>query len=225
MKDIEKLDNPVWYSLSETHSDFAILYPSISFYKPEYCLFGAFLNIQNYTSDIEEYSKLNPDFFILGEKPELQESIIIKKELVCLQMILFEKNAHEITEEIIPLGPEHYKELFELVLLVQPGYFRQKTAVLGTYFGIFKDNKLIAAAGERLQMNSFTEISAVVTHPDYTRKGFAKQLTTHTANAIFDKGKIPYLHVSELNSIAIGVYQSLGFKTRRKISFWNLIRK
>jgi predicted GNAT family acetyltransferase len=73
-----------------------------------------------------------------------------------------------------------------------------------------------------MKMNDFTEVSAVVTHPFYTGKGFAKQLVAHTANAIFDENKIPYLHVAETNFGAIGLYEKLGFRTRRKISFWNL---
>lgn len=80
----------------------------------------------------------------------------------------------------------------------------------------------MAVTGERMKMNDFTEISAVVTHPRYTGKGFAKQLIAHTANNVFDENKTPYLHVAETNFGAIRLYEKLGFKTRRKISFWNL---
>jgi predicted GNAT family acetyltransferase len=80
----------------------------------------------------------------------------------------------------------------------------------------------VAVAGERMKMNDFTEVSAVVTHPSYAGKGFAKQLIAHAANKIFDENKIPYLHVAETNFGAIRLYDNLGFKTRRKISFWHL---
>jgi len=39
---IEKLKNPVWYSLNETHQSFLIEYEGVRFYRPEICTFGAF---------------------------------------------------------------------------------------------------------------------------------------------------------------------------------------
>ena len=122
------------------------------------------------------------------------------------------------------LTEENADELFQLVNLVQPGYFKKKTASLGNYFGIFKKNMLVAVTGERMQMDNYIEVSAVVTHPDHTGKGYAKQLVAHTANNIFAQQKIPYLHVSAANTGAIQLYEKLGFKLRRKISFWNIIR-
>jgi predicted GNAT family acetyltransferase len=112
--------------------------------------------------------------------------------------------------------------LSNLVNEVQPGYFKKKTRLMGNYFGVIKEGKLVAAAGERMKMNNFTEVSAVVTHPFYTGKGFAKQLVAHTANKIFDENKTPYLHVAETNLDAIRLYEKLGFITRRKMSFWDL---
>ena len=52
-----KLDNPVWNSLSETHKDLAIEYGSIKFYHPDYCPFGGFINGENTAEGIFEYSK------------------------------------------------------------------------------------------------------------------------------------------------------------------------
>ena len=82
----------------------------------------------------------------------------------------------------------------------------------------------MALAGERMKMNGYTELSAVVTHPDHTGKGFASQLIKHATDKIFDNNQIPYLHVSERNTRAIKVYEKLGFTTRSKISFWRLAR-
>lgn len=72
---------------------------------------------------------------------------------------------------------------------VQPGFIREKTVQMGTYFGIYKDNRLIAASGERIKLNAFTEVSAVVTHPNYIRKGYAKQLIKQTTDKIFTEKK------------------------------------
>ena len=74
-------------------------------------------------------------------------------------------------------------------------------------------------------MNDFTEVSAIVTHPEHTGKGYARQLITYVVNKILDQEKTPYLHVAETNTGAISLYRKLGFETRRKISFWNLVSK
>ncbi len=141
-------------------------------------------------------------------------------------MLLKKQIELELKEEIISLQNEGQREdLFNLVSLVQPGYFKNKTADLGKYFGIYKDDKLVAVSGERMQMNDFTEISAIVTHPNHTGNGYAKQLIKYTTDQVFQEKKTPYLHVVESNVHAIRLYEKLGFTTRRKINFWNLSSK
>lgn len=221
--DYTKLDNPAWYSLSETHQEFSINYNNIKFYNPDYCPFGGFIISENISESIDEYSKLTDGFFIVGEKPQLSNHLKLNKELICLQMISNNRIDVEIKEEIVALKTsEHIDALFDLVNLVQPGYFKRQTALLGNYFGIFKDNKLIAVTGERMKMNDFTEVSAIVTHPEYTGQGYAKQLIAHAVNNIFDQNKTPYLHVVENNVGAIKLYEKLGFSTRRKMSLWHI---
>ena len=221
-----KLDTPAWNSLNETHQGFSLEYQAIKFYHPDYCAFGGSINKHLATEGINEYSNQTDSFFVIGEKPVFDNSITLKKDLICNQMILQSPIKMEVREEIIQLKIEHQKQdLFNLVNLVQPGYFKNKTANLGRYYGIYKDNKLIAVSGERMKMNEFTEISAIVTHPEHTRNGYAKQLIKHTTDQVFQENKTPYLHVLESNVGAIQLYQKLGFSTRRKISFWNLSLK
>ena len=97
--------------------------------------------------------------------------------------------------------------------------------MLGDYFGIFNNNKLVAVTGKRMRMNGFTEISAVVTHPDFTGRGYAKQLVAHVVNKNLSNNIIPYLHVAADNLPAIRLYEKLGFETRRKMSFWKIKRR
>lgn len=223
-KDDYKLDNPVWYSLAETHQKFSIDYNGIKFYHPDYCPFGGFDTATNISKHIEEYSTLADNFFIVGEKPEIPKGLVLKKELVCLQMIINDKIDKAITENISALTSEHSNALFQLVNLVQPGYFKNKTVLLGNYFGIFRDGELIAAAGERMKMKDYIEVSAIVTHPNHTGQGYAKQLIAHTVNNIFSQNNTPYLHVAENNTVAIRLYENLGFITRHRISFWNIVK-
>ncbi|HEV8282807.1 MAG TPA: GNAT family N-acetyltransferase [Chitinophagaceae bacterium] len=220
---VKKLDNPVWYSLSETHKDFSIDYKNLKFYAPDYCPFGGFENDNDISSGIDEYAKLTNNFFIVGEKPKFSKKINLKNELVCLQMVAERKIDVALKENVVKLNDKFEESLYNLVDLVQPGYFKKKTTLMGDYFGVFKDNTLVAVTGERMKMNEFTEVSAVVTHPLYTGRGYAKQLVAYTVNKIFDQNKTPYLHVAEKNNGAIRLYEKLGFKTRRKISFWNFV--
>lgn len=220
----KKLDNPVWHSLSEIHRNFAIDYNQTKFYQPDYCPFGAFSNIEGIEGAIDAYSNLADNFFIVGEKPSHSNSLTLKKELVCDQMIIHHRINADIKDEIIKLTKKDATALFQLVNLVQPGYFRTNTFLLGDYYGIFKDDQLLAVAGERLKMNNYTEISAVVTHPNHTGNGYAKQLVAHVVNNVFNQDKTPYLHVAETNTSAIRLYEKLGFLLRRKISFWNLVK-
>jgi GNAT superfamily N-acetyltransferase len=223
-QDDKKLDNPVWFSLSETHQSFAVDYGSIKFYHPDYCPFGGFEKGNSIAKSIDEYSVMVDIFFIVGEKPELSNLLKLNKELVCLQMIVYDAINITIYDPIIKLTDEHIDALYELVNLVQPGYFKRKTALLGNYYGIFKNDELVAVTGERMQMNNFVEVSAVVTHPNFTGKGYAKQLVAHAVNEIFKQNKTPYLHVIEDNIGAIQLYEKLGFTIRRKISFWNITK-
>ena len=223
-KDHHKLDNPVWYSLAETHQQFSVDYNIAKFYHPDYCPFGGFEATEKIANQIDEYSTLVDNFYVVGNKPQLSDRLVLNKELICLQMIVYNKIDIEIKEDITLLTQEHADTLFQLVNLVQPGYFKIKTALLGNYYGIFKNGQLVAAAGERMKMSDYTEISAIVTHPDYTGLGYAKQLIARTVNNIFDQNRIPYLHVVESNVGAINLYEKLGFTTRRNISFWNITK-
>jgi len=220
-----KLDNPVWHSLSETHKELAIEFDGAKFYDPEYCPFGGFINIEKTVHPLRCYSDRASNFFVVGQQPKSSNPLMLNKELVCNQMVLDSIIETDCDGEIVKLSAEHKDDLLDLVNLVQPGYFKNKTPELGNYYGIYGGNQLLAVAGERMKMNDYTEVSAVVTHPDHTGRGLAKKLVAHVSNNILLEDKNPYLHVAEENIVAVKLYEKLGFVTRRKISFWNFIKK
>jgi len=220
----EKLDNPAWYALQESHKEFALDYGDIRFYHPDYCRFGGFADKGATQKGIDGYAALVHDFYVIGDKPDFNKKLILKRELVCDQLLLEKQASMSIIEPITAILTEEQRaDLSQLIHEVFPGFFQSKTAELGSYYGIYKGGKLVAAAGERMKMKGYTEISAVVTRPEYTGKGYASQLIVRTANHIFEDDKIPYLHVTDSNSVAIRLYNRLGFKMRRKMSFWNFI--
>ncbi|HEX6181695.1 MAG TPA: GNAT family N-acetyltransferase [Chitinophagaceae bacterium] len=222
-KDEHKLDNPVWHSLEEAHQEFSVTYGSLKCYQADICPFGGYLGSNRIADQIDAYAALIDNFYIVGERPEFSSRLKLDKELVCLQMVIDHSVDLDILEDVVPLS-NHRDALFELVNMVQPGYFKRRTSLLGNYYGIFKNNELVAVTGERMKMNGLTEVSAVVTHPRHVGNGYAKQLVGYTVEKILEQGDTPFLHVTETNTGAIGLYEGLGFKTRRKISFWNFVQ-
>ncbi|MBJ3807302.1 GNAT family N-acetyltransferase [Streptomyces flavofungini] len=119
----------------------------------------------------------------------------------------------------VRLGPEDVPEMLDLVARTRPGPFRERTIELGTYLGIRHEGALVAMAGERLHPPGWTEISAVCTDPAYRGHGLASRLVLAVAYGIRERGEIPFLHTAARNTGAVRLYESLGFRLRRNISF------
>ncbi|MCT2563512.1 GNAT family N-acetyltransferase [Chryseobacterium herbae] len=218
-----KLDNPVYHSLNEYHEKFCFNFGDTKFYNPEVASFGGAAQLSR-EKDITDYAKICDDFLIFGAQPDLGNLKTELSRLVCDQYVLENPIQTDLTEEIIELKQEHYEELLAFVMKFYPYYFKARTPELGRYFGVFKDHKLVAVTGERMQMNDMTEVSAVITDTDYLGKGLAKQLVTFVSGKIFDDGKTPFLHVAESNTGAKRLYEKLGFMHRGTINLWGVKR-
>ena len=70
-------------------------------------------------------------------------------------------------------------------------------------------------AGERMYPPGYREISAVCTHPDEQGKGYAQLLVTMLVAENWQRGEIPFLHVSPENRPALRLYERLGFRQHR----------
>ena len=220
-----KLDNPAWFALSETHADFSISSGKAKRYRAEIVSFAAQESgTVELTPDLKSLLGKNDSVFVIGELPVQSNEFVMETVLPCAQMISFSPVKIKSLVTIEQLHEENDGELNTLVNFVQPGYFNKETRLMGDYFGIRQDGKLVAVTGERMRMFGLTEVSAVVTHPDYTGRGFAQQLVAHVVNKNLDSGVIPFLHVSESNQRAIGIYEMLGFVKRRTINFTKIIK-
>lgn len=124
----------------------------------------------------------------------------------------------ESRADVVRLGPDDAQEMMDLVSLTEPGPFFTETHQLGTYLGVREEGRLIAMAGERLQTDQVSEISAVCTHPGARRRGLAALLTSVLMDEIRERGQLPLLHVAETNIPAVKVYEQLGFRVRRDIT-------
>lgn len=100
-----------------------------------------------------------------------------------------------------------------------PGFFRIRTYILGSYFGIHVDGQLVAMAGERIALPGYREISAVCTLPGHAGKGYAAHLLRHILRFHSDNGLRSFLHVAAPNKRAIDLYERLGFEKTSAITF------
>jgi len=135
-----------------------------------------------------------------------------------VQMIA-EQHMPEIEDErITPLGEADAADMLELATLTKPGPFTLKALSLGDFWGVKENGRLIAMAGERLKQEGHTELSGVATHPDFQGKGLGRRLSLFVAGKIFARGERPFLHAWAANSVAIGLYESIGFKLRTRMN-------
>jgi ribosomal protein S18 acetylase RimI-like enzyme len=122
-------------------------------------------------------------------------------------------------DEAVVLGAADVPEMLALVEQTRPGPFLTRTIELGTYLGIRRRGRLVAMAGERLHPPGFTEISAVCTDEAWQGQGLATRLVLAVAAGIRSRGETPFLHAAADNTNAIRLYESLGFRLRRRTTF------
>lgn len=219
-----KLDNPAWWALNSVQQPFATGGTVAKRYQHGILPFAAYdhTSPENITA-LDEWLQPGEVFFLIGTLSSLPSHWELIRELPCVQMVL-EQPITDIpsTTSVIPLAAADRDDMFSLINKVQPGYYEPDTYRLGNYYGIRQEGRLVAIAGERIRLDGLTEVSAVCTDPAYTGRGYAQQLTTRVCLRNLEQGITPFLHTLTTNQRAIGVYERLGFRTRRVISFWKL---
>lgn len=123
----------------------------------------------------------------------------------------------ETDSEFVELAGADAGQMLELATLTKPGPFLLRTPELGRFIGVKAGGRLAAMAGERFNLPGYTEISCVCTHPDFRGRGYAGMLTRAMARRILDRGDVPFLHAWASNAPAIRLYETLGFRHRRKM--------
>jgi GNAT superfamily N-acetyltransferase len=225
-----QLDNMIWHALQTGNREMAILDEQVGYYRPDIAPFAA---MAEPTAD--NFTRLHQ--FLPAEKtialtypaslqPDTRYWKIIR-EMDCCQMI-YEKPVSHFTgkgsEKIQPLTDEHIPQMLELTAMTRPGPFFQNTILFGNYFGIFENGQLAAMCGQRMNPVPFLEVSAVCTHPDHRGKGYAKALMLRVMELILAQSFTPFLHVLSENATAIGLYESIGFRTRTRLNI-NMVKK
>jgi GNAT superfamily N-acetyltransferase len=221
------LDNPAWWALNSLHKDFALGTDQARRYRKAILPFIAYRTDKDgvpadVLDDLDPWIEPGETFYIIGRLPILPKGWITEFELPCAQMVLPAPSPATTPTPLAiePLGHHNATEMFELINRIQPGYYNIDTRLLGNYYGIRQQGRLIAMAGERVRIPGFSELSAICTDPAYTGLGYAQQLIAHIGSELFAADVVPFLHVALSNQRAIRLYEHMGFQHRREISFW-----
>ncbi|WP_295524784.1 GNAT family N-acetyltransferase [Novosphingobium sp. Chol11] len=118
--------------------------------------------------------------------------------------------------EIVVLREADSDEMNALAQATAPGPWGPATHRYGTFYGVRREGKLVAMAGERMRpVSGLAEVSGVCTYPEFRGQGFAARLIRRVMAGMIERGDTPFLHSYAENAGAIRLYESLGFRARR----------
>ena len=216
------LDNPVWAALSGRQQHFTQGTEAVKYFPADV---APFIAMNHWGEDQwpvlfrdmpagRSFSVLVNDAITLPPAIEVTFSLPLY-QLVCPALIPYSKPGIVIRD----LVDGDIQQMLSLTAATKPGPFFQRTIEFGNYTGICDGDELLAMAGERLQVNGFTEASAICTKPGHNGKGYASLLLSAVAEKIIAAGDTPFLHVKQDNEAALAVYKKLGFAIRRETYF------
>jgi ribosomal protein S18 acetylase RimI-like enzyme len=217
------LDNPLWYSLTGEHASLARRAGDALWYGSSY---APFIAVETPEAHVEDDPRLGGRRYFLGVAPDelperwLRGEVDIYHGFPEILQLVRALDAPDLStkETVTVLGPEHRQRMRALTDLVYPEFFTEHTAALGTYVGVFRDNRLVAMAGERMAVPGAREISAVCTHPEFAGQGLARALVVALVNRHREAGLASFLHVSAGNEVATRLYEKLDFVYRTTLT-------
>lgn len=213
------LDRPIWSALTTRQSSFARGTERALAYRPEVEPFAAARDYQQ--QSLESLASLAKpgDFlaFIQADEIPLPPGLEVVFATTGVQMVAMRAIETERSSDIIPLCDGDSEEMLALAELTKPGPFRSATHTLGRFWGIRREGRLVAMAGERFKLPKMTEVSGVCTHPDWRGHGLAAELSKTVAASIQARGETPFLHAFSDNEGAIRLYRNLGFALRSEM--------
>ncbi|QIM21157.1 GNAT family N-acetyltransferase [Phycicoccus sp. HDW14] len=121
-------------------------------------------------------------------------------------------------DEVLELGAADSTDMQRLVAETEPGPFGPESHLTGRWFGVRREGRLVALAGERMRPPGYGEVSGVCVDPSARGSGLGAVVTLAAARAIAERGDTPVLHVREGNEGAERLYRRVGFEVRRHVA-------
>jgi len=220
--------NPVWHALHAKHRRFGNSTVDACRYPADVVPFAA-VNAPSADAMRQLHALLAPgeSTWLIGEQYPQVPQLTCEETLQCFQMVLpAELSAPNPTIDIVPLSSANAQEMVALTALAFPGFFRSRTCEMGSYYGVRSPSgELIAMGGERLQLDGYSEISAVCTHPSFRGQGFAASLIWHLVRNHRCDGLVSWLHVGCANHRAVKLYLGMGLQQVRGVTLHRILRK
>src|SRR3984893_17460853 len=220
--------NPAWHALQTKHRHLAVSGRDACRYPAELAPFAA-VAAPTSVSLQQLYALLAPheSVWLVGEGYPPVPELSFEGTLECLQMVLPEGVAPpDPAIEIVSLSDANAGEMVVLTDLAFPGFFRQRTCEMGSYYGVRSDDgALIAMGGGRLKLGGFTEISGVCTHQSFRGRGLAAEIIWEVVREHRNQGVVSWLHVASANQRAAKLYLRMGFKEIRNVRLHRVTRK
>jgi len=120
--------------------------------------------------------------------------------------------------DIVPLGADDVADMTALALATRPGPWGPDTWRYGPFYGVRRDGRLVAMAGERMRPAAdMIEVSGVCTDPAWRGQGLAARLIRQVMAGHRARGCASFLHSYADNAGAIALYRSLGFVMRKEL--------
>ncbi|MCR8561114.1 GNAT family N-acetyltransferase [Mucilaginibacter sp. BJC16-A38] len=215
------LDNPAWNALCSGNNSLSNGNQFAKYFSPDVSPFTGLpaATVENF-QHLHEITPVDGPFGLMTPvKVDFPQPWKMLREMDIVQMVCENPIERPMANqaEIIPLTEQNVPEMLALTKLTNPGPFLRRTIEMGHYRGIFKEGKLVAMAGQRLNPVPYAEISAVCTHPDHLGKGYAAQLLLDQIRRIKAARQIPFLNALTTNIRAIKLYESIGFTVRKEI--------
>ncbi|MFP3976110.1 MAG: GNAT family N-acetyltransferase [Dehalococcoidia bacterium] len=130
------------------------------------------------------------------------------------RMVATRESFTAATEEATRLRPPHARALNQLYALHTGHYFSSHQIRHGVYYGVWRDDKLVAVAGTHLISQSYgvAHVGNVLTHAAYRNQGLATICTSAVTDRLLDFCTEVVLDVEPQNLPAARAYASLGYQ-------------
>jgi ribosomal protein S18 acetylase RimI-like enzyme len=224
----DPLLDPVRNALNSEHAHFSVGETPARRYPASVAPFAVVDDMSEATlARLEAMLTPGEQVYIFNKPPAKMKGLVAGPPLHTFQMLAPERPVVETGENgtrPILTTSDDGDEMFNLITLAFPGFFRPRTYEMGTYCGIRVEGKLVAMAGERLCMTGYREISGVCTHPAHTGKGYARTLMIRLMQDHAAGGVKSFLHVGKANTRAVALYERMKFRVLRSIALWPISR-
>ena len=208
------LDNVMWHTLTGHHEPYSVGGRDARRYAVGFSPILGFSDHENPNfSALLPHCQPDEHFYIDGWYGKAPHGWQIEAESKMFRMVWSgDVPTDDKAFDATPLDPQHVAQALALAQLTRPGPFGPRTIELGSYFGFFVDDRLVAMAGERMHAGNFREVSGVCTHPDFQGRGMARKLMLKLIRREMERGERPFLHVMQENHGARMLYQRMGFQ-------------